>query len=58
VLRLAGVNSPREKEAGTLREVSHAALTGFTEVWDAMEAAGRLVLLSARDGVAGVVSTK
>ncbi|KAL4425230.1 hypothetical protein ABPG75_009246 [Micractinium tetrahymenae] len=58
VLWLAGANKPRSKEAGTLRELSHAALAGFTEVWEAMEDAGRLVLLSARDGVADVVGKK
>ncbi len=58
VLWLAGANKPGHKEPGRLREVSHAALAGFAEVWDAMEDAGRLVLLSARDGVADVVSKK
>lgn len=41
--------------AGTLREVSRAALLGFTEVWDGLEDAGRVVLVSARDNTAQVV---
>lgn len=59
VLWLTGASKPPgHKEPGRLREISHAALAGFTEVWDAMEDAGRLVLLSTRDGVADVVSKK
>lgn len=38
-----------------MREVSQAALGGFTEVWDSMEEAGYLVLTSARDNTAAVV---
>jgi hypothetical protein len=44
--------------AGVLREVSHAALMGFTEVWDSMEEAGKTVLLSARDNSADVIRTR
>ncbi|KAL4419692.1 hypothetical protein ABPG75_006790 [Micractinium tetrahymenae] len=57
VLWLTGADKPLEagEEAGVMREVSHAAVVGFTEVWDSMEDAGRLVLLSARDNTASVV---
>lgn len=46
---------PPPLAAGVLREVSQAALLGFTEVWDGMEQAGLLVLLSARDNTADAV---
>ncbi|KFM27437.1 hypothetical protein F751_1214 [Auxenochlorella protothecoides] len=46
------------EEAGVLRETSHAAAAGFSQVWEGMEDAGRAVLLSARDGAAGVVGDR
>ncbi|KAL4437812.1 hypothetical protein ABPG77_005724 [Micractinium sp. CCAP 211/92] len=57
VLWLTGADKPIEagENAGMLREVGHAAVVGFTEVWDSMEEAGRQVLLSARDNTASVV---
>jgi hypothetical protein len=38
--------------------MSHAALHGFTEVWDSMEEAAFTVLVSARDNTAKVVEHK
>jgi hypothetical protein len=44
--------------AGALREASQAAILGFAQVWDAMEDAGKTVMLSARDNTAHVVRHK
>ena len=42
--------------AGTLREVAHASAVGCAATWDALEDAGKLVLLAARDSAADVVA--
>ncbi|KAI3425125.1 hypothetical protein D9Q98_008897 [Chlorella vulgaris] len=57
LLWMVGADKPTQpgEEEGTLREVSRAALLGFTEVWDGLEDAGRVVLVSARDNTAQVV---
>lgn len=57
VLWAAGADKRLEagQDPSTLREVGHAALAGFTQVWDSMEEAGKTVLLATRDGTADVV---
>ena len=57
VIWATGLDKPQEPGSApsTLREVSHAAVSGFSQVWEGMETAGRTVLHSARDSTAGVV---
>lgn len=47
VLKVAGVGKPLKpgEEPGFIREVGHAALTGFAKVWDAMVCAAASRLL-------------
>lgn len=60
VLWAIGADKPLEPgqengPMGLMREMSHATVSGFTEVWDSMENAGHLVLTTARDSTAKVV---